>query len=267
MGIKLYVEVLDHAPAELTSNERLLLLVLAEKANDQTRKAVWPNPDRLLHRLGMSEDGLRKVCQKLAARGYEVRIPVGTNKAGSPVYAYKGRAVDYRVPVFPRRELPPERRDNSTALGVAKAGQLSVKAGQLSAKGGTVVRKGGTDVPPLPSVPSEVPHLPQRARDEVDRLATDTSATREEIETLIEQIKSERPNIDRPAAYLATLHRNGDLDSRLATIRATHRRTAERDAIRQCRLCDGDGARFQPGTRIPATPYIRCNHQPEQEIA
>lgn len=131
MGIKLYVEVLDHAPAELTSNERLLLLVLAEKANDQTRKAVWPNPDRLLHRLGMSEDGLRKVCQKLAARGYEVRIPVGTNKAGSPVYAYKGRAVDYRVPVFPRRELPPERRDNSTALGDAKAGQLSVKAGQM----------------------------------------------------------------------------------------------------------------------------------------
>lgn len=146
MGIKLYVEVLDHAPAELTSNERLLLLVLAEKANDQTRKAVWPNPDRLLHRLGMSEDGLRKVCQKLAARGYEVRIPVGTNKAGSPVYAYKGRAVDYRVPVFPRRELPPERRDNSTALGDAKAGQLS-------AKGGTVVRKGGQMYRPFPQFP------------------------------------------------------------------------------------------------------------------
>ncbi|WP_026454836.1 helix-turn-helix domain-containing protein [Saccharomonospora iraqiensis] len=176
MGIRLYVEVLDHAPAELTSNERLLLLVIAEKANDDTRRAVFPNPDRLLHRLGMSEDGLRKVCQKLAARGYEARIPVGTNKAGRPVYAYKGHAVDYRVPVFPRREVPPERRDNSPAIDTErqdnspalediKAVHLSGKAVHQSAKGETDVRKGGTDVPPLPSDPSDVPQIPHRARD------------------------------------------------------------------------------------------------------
>lgn len=32
--------------------------------------------------------------------------------------------------------------------------------------------------------------------------------------------------------------------------------------IRRCRLCDADGWRYEPGRRIPITPYVRCDHTP-----
>lgn len=37
----------------------------------------------------------------------------------------------------------------------------------------------------------------------------------------------------------------------------------ERDAMlarRKCPHCDADGFRYEPGTRVPKTPYERCNH-------
>lgn len=34
----------------------------------------------------------------------------------------------------------------------------------------------------------------------------------------------------------------------------------ERLTIRACRLCDADGWRLTPGTRVPASPYARCDH-------
>jgi hypothetical protein len=44
MGIGLIVEVFDHAPAELTAQERLLLLALAEMARDETRMCCAQRP-------------------------------------------------------------------------------------------------------------------------------------------------------------------------------------------------------------------------------
>jgi hypothetical protein len=55
MGIKLIVEVMDHAPPELTAMEWKALVILAEDANDATRK-VWHGieSEHLLARLGIS---------------------------------------------------------------------------------------------------------------------------------------------------------------------------------------------------------------------
>lgn len=33
-------------------------------------------------------------------------------------------------------------------------------------------------------------------------------------------------------------------------------------AIRRCRLCDAEGWRYEPGRRVPITPYLRCTHTP-----
>lgn len=40
---------------------------------------------------------------------------------------------------------------------------------------------------------------------------------------------------------------------------------AERDAVRACDLCDGDGYRYEQGHRIVTTPYIRCDHRAHLE--
>lgn len=104
MGVKLMVEVLDHAPDDATPAERLLLVALAEKADDQTRRVIWArgeNPrDVLQRRLGTSDSGLRKVMARLAARGCDPRVPLAIDRHGRPVYAHEGAAAEYVVPVL-----------------------------------------------------------------------------------------------------------------------------------------------------------------------
>lgn len=41
-------------------------------------------------------------------------------------------------------------------------------------------------------------------------------------------------------------------------------RQGELAAIRQCRLCDGEGSRYVRGRRLPMSPKTRCDHQPHQ---
>jgi hypothetical protein len=42
---------------------------------------------------------------------------------------------------------------------------------------------------------------------------------------------------------------------------------ARKAAIRACRLCDGDGARFEHGRRIVASPYQPCDHRPLRSVS
>lgn len=98
----------------LTQAERLVLLIIAERADKRTRR-FWRHrideltPTELIaSRVGVSADSLTKVLRRLAARGLEVRVPIGMNGKGQPVFAVRGRATDYVVPVLPASvELPP----------------------------------------------------------------------------------------------------------------------------------------------------------------
>jgi hypothetical protein len=52
-------------------------------------------------------------------------------------------------------------------------------------------------------------------------------------------------------------------DARKAAAGYDHRAAHERQAvIRACPLCDIDGWRYEPGRRVPMTPYVRCDHAP-----
>jgi hypothetical protein len=43
---------------------------------------------------------------------------------------------------------------------------------------------------------------------------------------------------------------------------------ARRAVIRACPMCDAEGWRFEPGRRVPVTPYQRCDHtDPEAQRA
>lgn len=41
-------------------------------------------------------------------------------------------------------------------------------------------------------------------------------------------------------------------------------RQGELAAVRQCRLCDGEGSRYVRGRRLPMSPKVRCDHQLHQ---
>src|SRR5213595_3760641 len=145
MGIRLFVEVLDHAPAELTAAERLVLVVLAENARDATREA-YPGRDVLLRRTGLGVRGLKHVFERLAKRGLEVRVPVGTDASGRPLYAFAGQRTLFRIPEFAAAIGGPVVPPNGGPVG-PPMGDPQVREG-----GPTGPPMGDPQVPPSPQL-------------------------------------------------------------------------------------------------------------------
>lgn len=100
MGIKLVVEVMDHAPPGLTAAERWLLACLAEQANDESRMA-WGRDlrGRLMDRMGTDKwDTVATQLRNLAGKGLEVRVSRGTGADGRTYFAARGTQTTYRIP-------------------------------------------------------------------------------------------------------------------------------------------------------------------------
>ena len=109
VGVKLMVEILDHAPGEWTSSERLLALAIAEHANDGTRLG-YPGMDLLTHRMNLDEKSVSRLLRQLGQKGYELRVGQGTDKKGRIVFASRSRRSVYRIP-----QLCPETAHNTAA--------------------------------------------------------------------------------------------------------------------------------------------------------
>lgn len=163
MGYKLYREIRDHAPLDWTPAERLVALIIADDANDDSRKAYLPVAgewrtrrgsgedywqDGIAERAGLTPDAVRRVFQRLTERGFEFRVPIKTGSDGRHVFALKGHSLDFFVPPMPegRPDASPGcTRDRSSRKGGTTVLPLT--------QGGTTDRKGGTLVPPLSSGP------------------------------------------------------------------------------------------------------------------
>ena len=99
MGYKLWRQIRDHAPQDWTSGELVVALMIADSANEQTRRAYITADDlRTLCRMG--DGGIRKNLQKLLEKGFEFRVPQGRDKTGKTIYAVSGNGVEYQVPAI-----------------------------------------------------------------------------------------------------------------------------------------------------------------------
>jgi hypothetical protein len=159
------------AAVGLTVAERAVLLVIAERANEKDNRKMWwhRGDDCTLFELicevtGMDRSGLTKVLKKLAAHGVEVRVQIGTTKAGGPVFAHRGVAMRFRLPALPASVTLPERVDergpippvdNSTEgpSGASSSGEKDSPSGDpFDGKGGRAgtqtARKGGREGTP-----------------------------------------------------------------------------------------------------------------------
>lgn len=145
MSVRLMVEIIENAPSDISHAEWRLLVVLAEKADDRTR-LCWPSTELLQRRVGVTDSGLRQIMQSLAARGLEVRVPIGKDKNGAVMYARRGSQRTYRLPTLPDQlgssvQLPKRRRKAAEVshLDESKAAELSQqgssKAAELSQLG------------------------------------------------------------------------------------------------------------------------------------
>jgi hypothetical protein len=181
VAIELICEVLKHAPQDLSSAERLVLVVIAEAANGATRKC-WPKRETIAHRAGLELSGLKKVFQKLAARGLEVRIPIGKDKKGGLVFAHEGHQTEYLLPRFDIHS--PDQRGDGWATTERPEG------GQASPSGGTDVPKRG-DGKATQSLFEPSGNLSSSARASYRQRIADVAnvETDDEIDQIIEQIR------------------------------------------------------------------------------
>lgn len=173
----------------LTSSERLALMLIAERANVTTRRA-WESSGWSLGRT-LGVDRPRKVLEKLASRDLEVRVRVGMDAKGKPVFAFKGTSVTYCLPFLISMDSGlsvdntsqdhivdsdsnikcVEPVDNSTkgAPTGAAYDQDAPTGVPESEKGAPVGPKGAPTGAPLSSVPKEKTPLPPV----VDQLSDD----------------------------------------------------------------------------------------------
>lgn len=227
MGVRLIAEVLDHAPAELTPTERLVLLVVAYSARDDTRQA-WPGMDVLTRRTGLTASGVKQALQRMAGKGVDLRVPLATGVAGQPVYAARGRRCVYMVPAldpesypqgYPQRRLPPAtkpQRRLSTATNPEKGGWHQPERWLAPA---LMVAPAS----PPESHGSQEPSSPRETT--VDRLLSEAGLTPEEGRNLIEKVKRDK-NPRSLSGYLSALQRSGDLAEMVRQTRAETGRLA-----------------------------------------
>jgi hypothetical protein len=97
VGIRLIVEVLNTAPEALTHREKLLLVVLAEDANDDTRM-TWNSVERpeVLRGAKVSRSQLYAVLKSLVTKGALERLAAGQ----------KNGTAKYKIPTFDAPQCP-----------------------------------------------------------------------------------------------------------------------------------------------------------------
>jgi hypothetical protein len=163
VGIRLIVEVLTSAPEALTHREKLLLVVLAEDANDDTRK-TWNSVERpeILRGAKLSRSQLYAVLKSLTAKGALIKLAAGQ----------KNGTAKYRIPVFPPPQCPgipdteppsqspnspdtdaPQRPGNpDTDENTQSPENPDTEPSQCPGIRDVSVPESGTPTPPLPSV-------------------------------------------------------------------------------------------------------------------
>ena len=179
VGYKLYREIRDFAPSDLTSGELAVALMIADDANDRSRRSWLPLP-LLCARARLKPSSVRAALSKLAARGYEFRVIHGYGKDGRPVFAAKGHATDYVIPdmlkgaspVAPIAPSEPVDNPAEGASAVAPNGSCpQPKGASAVAEGASAVApiglKGASALAPLPSV--NLHHLNGHSTKAVDR--------------------------------------------------------------------------------------------------
>jgi hypothetical protein len=184
MGHKLYRMIKRGAPASWDAGMRLVALAIADEAGDASRRTYgyriegYPRPhgkgwrDGICQDTGLKPAGVTGALARLAAAGYEMRVPIGKDKAARVVYAARGHHTDYQVPDLPARPVPecsPEpgkgRLQPAHDAGMGRS-QPALSRGKGRSEPAHEPRKGRLQPAPIPSEdlsPQKSKPAPQRA--------------------------------------------------------------------------------------------------------
>jgi hypothetical protein len=110
MGWKNALSVMWWMPKDLSPGERCVVNAIAWGVSDASGDGPI-GPEKMRTWSGMTDGGLTSALQRLAERGFELRVPIGTitkdgPKKGQPLYAVPGKCRRYRLPADWRKEPP-----------------------------------------------------------------------------------------------------------------------------------------------------------------
>jgi hypothetical protein len=100
MGYELRRQMREALGPEITGLQRAVALEIADDANERTRRS-WVALEDLARWTG-AKDGsvVRNALKRLAAAGWEFRVPIGKGKDGRALYAVPGTRMTFLVPHF-----------------------------------------------------------------------------------------------------------------------------------------------------------------------
>lgn len=251
MAYQLVQEVLDHAPP-MTAAERLVLVAIAETIRSTAARQCDLDTEALQRRTGgLDPSNVRAAFRRLADRGLDVRVALGVDRGGKPVYAYRGQVPRYQLPQFPAPHgcrcvncLYPAQTDTHSPVDNREEGGRQYlpsdkpagqeggrlrpptsEGGRRTTEGGRTTTQGGRrtteSVAQHPPSPSETENVIPQQRPTIAHLIARTGATDDETTVLIRTIK-ERHRPRSLGAYIRAMS-DDDLTELLAEIRADRR--------------------------------------------
>lgn len=158
MGYELRRQLREALGPDITGLQRAVALEIADDANERTRRS-WAALEDLARWTG-AKDGsvVRNALKRLAAAGWEFRVPIGKGKDGRALYAVPGTRMTFLVPHFEggARATPyGDKGERGLPVGGAGATPQTPQGGATAPSEGAVAPSEGAVAPPFSSDSSD----------------------------------------------------------------------------------------------------------------
>ncbi|GAP46922.1 hypothetical protein [Streptomyces azureus] len=158
MGYELRRQLREALGPDITGLQRAVALEIADDANERTRRS-WAALEDLARWTG-AKDGsvVRNALKRLAAAGWEFRVPIGKGKDGRALYAVPGTRMTFLVPHFEggATATPSSGKgEPGLPLGGATATPSPPQGGATAHSEGAVAPSEGAVAPPFSSYSSD----------------------------------------------------------------------------------------------------------------
>jgi hypothetical protein len=100
MGYELRRQLREALGPDITGLQRAVALEIADDANERTRRSAAPLEKLALWTGAKDTNVVRNALKRLAASGWELRVPIGKGRDGRVLYAVPGQRMTFIVPHF-----------------------------------------------------------------------------------------------------------------------------------------------------------------------
>jgi hypothetical protein len=98
MGYELRRQLREALGPDITGLQRAVALEIADDANERTRESYAALEDLARWTAAKDTNVVRNALKRLAAAGWELRVPIGKGRDGRALYAVPGRRMTFKVP-------------------------------------------------------------------------------------------------------------------------------------------------------------------------